>query len=112
MKPNKVQTAEILNGLILPISKKHDKKARCCKLHDGVHDMLISQVKEPGLCFKIYSSKMPTEKTNEDDKRPISYLAATTNKQSVMVSLEHSSNEFLSLFNISAQYLICDSNKY
>ncbi|RWR84817.1 disease resistance RPP13-like protein 4 [Cinnamomum micranthum f. kanehirae] len=122
VKPNKVQTAEqageqcfkmlLLNGLILPISKKHDKKARCCKLHDGVRDMLTSQVKEAGLCFKNFSSKMPTEKTNEDDKRPISYLAATTNEQSVMVSLEHSSNEFLSLFNISAQYLICDSNKF
>ncbi|RWR84813.1 disease resistance RPP13-like protein 4 [Cinnamomum micranthum f. kanehirae] len=125
MKPNRVQTAEqagercfkmlLLNGLILPISKKHEKNPRCCKLHSSVRQMLISEATKAGLCFEIYSNEELTKKHNKDDKCPLSCLTATTNKQSVMVSrasLKHESDEFLSLFNISAQYLVCDRDKF
>ncbi|XXG72402.1 hypothetical protein AAC387_Pa07g1506 [Persea americana] len=125
MKPNTVQTAEqagercfkmlLLNGLILPISKKHDKNPRCCKLHSSVRQMLFSEATKAGLCFEIYSNEELTKKDNKDDKCPLSCLTATTNKQSVMVSrasLEHKSDGFLSLFNISAQYLVCDTDKF
>ncbi|KAJ8629647.1 hypothetical protein MRB53_022970 [Persea americana] len=128
MKRNRVQTAEqvgercfkmlLLNDLILPISKKHDKNPRCCKLHSSVRQMLVSRAPKAGLCFKICSNEELTkkyDKDDKDDKRPLSCLTATTNKQSVMVSTaswEHTSDEFLSLFNISAQYLVCDRDKF
>ncbi|KAJ8629650.1 hypothetical protein MRB53_022973 [Persea americana] len=121
VKPNKVQTAEqagercfkmlLLNGLILPTSKKHDKNPRCCKLHSSVRQMLISEATKAGLCFKIYYNEELTEKDHKDDRFPLSCLRATENKQSVMVStasLEHKSDEFLLLFNISAHLQILD----
>lgn len=63
-----------------------------------------------GLCFKIYSNDELTKK-DKDAKRPLSFLTETKNEKSVMVSLEHKPNEFLSLFNISVQYLVCDGKK-
>lgn len=120
VEPNEAQTAEqvgeqcfkmlLLNGLILPIKKKHDKEARCCKLHSSVSRMLISEVREADLCFEIYSNDILL--TGEEVKRPLSCLAATENKQSAMVSLDHRSHELLSLFNISAQYLVCDIHEF
>ncbi|XXG72398.1 hypothetical protein AAC387_Pa07g1504 [Persea americana] len=62
----------LLNGLILPTSKKHDKNPRCCKLHSSVRQMLVSEATKAGLCFKIYYNEELTEKDHKDDRNIIS----------------------------------------
>ncbi|KAJ8629661.1 hypothetical protein MRB53_022984 [Persea americana] len=78
-------------------------------MRSSVREMLISEVKRTDLCFENYSNERLTGK---DSKCSLSCLAATNNEQSVIVSLEHETHELLSLFNISAQYLECEINKF
>ncbi|RWR91786.1 disease resistance RPP13-like protein 4 [Cinnamomum micranthum f. kanehirae] len=129
IKPNKSQTAEqageqcfeklLLSGLILPISKKHDKKPRYCLFPSSVKRMLEevlgTKAKEVCLYFKTYDKKVLTAKDDKDNERPLSCLSATREEQSVIissVSSKHKTSELLSLFNINAQYLKCESDKF
>lgn len=114
IRPTKHQTAEtvgeecfkmlLLNGLILPISKEHDKSPRCCKLLPEVRKMLISKAK--GL-FEFDSQDEPIT-----SKCQCACLTARKEGQWVKVSLEKISDELFSLFNVDAQYIVCEKDKF
>ncbi|RWR84771.1 disease resistance RPP13-like protein 4 [Cinnamomum micranthum f. kanehirae] len=126
IKPNKSQTAEqageqcfkmlLLSGLILPISKKHDKRPRCCIFPSSVKKMLEevlgTKAKEVGFYFKTYDKEDLTAEDNRANDRPLSCLRATKDEQSVIVSSNPKTSELLSLFNINAQYLKCESDEF
>eukprot|EP00268_Persea_americana_P010750 TRINITY_DN1438_c0_g1_i1.p1 TRINITY_DN1438_c0_g1~~TRINITY_DN1438_c0_g1_i1.p1 ORF type:complete len:621 (-),score=99.64 TRINITY_DN1438_c0_g1_i1:138-2000(-) len=129
IKPNKSQTVEqageqcfkmlLLSGLILPISKKHDKRPRCCIFPSSVKNMLEevlrTNAKEVGFYFKTYDKRDLTAKDYKDDERPLSCLPAAKDEQSVIVSSvssKHKTSELLSLFNLNGQYIKCESDKF